>query len=97
MLHFEQSYCFAESHLQGHHLHQDGEVGEVVAEAHGVVEVPTLTHTALVRPNTSPIAAKHKRQSVISAKMHLLQVHLTCTVLPRRQKGLEAISGWAPR
>lgn len=59
-------YCFAESHLQRHHLHQDGKVGEVVAEAHRVVEVPTLTHTTLVRPNTSPVAAKHKNQNKIS-------------------------------
>lgn len=67
----DRSY-FAGSHLQRHHLHQDGKVGEVVAEAHGVVEVPTLTHTALIRPNTTSIAAKHKNQDKICDRMHLL-------------------------
>lgn len=73
--------CFAESHLQRHHLHQDGKVGEVVAEAHGVVEVPTLTHTALVRPNPSSIAGKHKNQDVTSVSTcsaHSPPAHPSC-------------------
>lgn len=62
-------------------MHQDGKVGEVVAEAHGVVEVPTLTHTALVRPNPSSIAGKHKNQDVTSVSTcsaHSPPAHPSC-------------------
>lgn len=39
------------SYLHRHHLHQDGEVGEVSAAADRVAEVPLGEHTALVGPD----------------------------------------------
>lgn len=39
------------SYLHRHHLHQDGEVGEVSAAADGVAEVPLGELTALVGPD----------------------------------------------
>jgi len=58
------------SYLHGHNLHQDGEVGQVIAQTHGVAHVSARTHTALVGPHSLLGAGEtQRRRRTVTAVM----------------------------